>query len=460
MSIFAPLGNTNVTRGHGIQNDLLSSNVTVNCDPRLTVPDTAANVRNGLVKPEIAGKIAVEHDICDLDVRNLTVNGTLIVPGNTILSCTVIEEDGAICCPLTVRNTNVPTPPATGQTGHALCVEGSTVMQPITDPATSEAGEALLFLDGTSGSGLITGDYLRIDARPLRSGVGLGIDLASSTTAMTGKGIQILKGGSNMQSTGRLLSVTASDEKGLAPDYADIVILSEVLGPKLSDPLVTGAITGPGQPGGINQDSRTQTALLVDAWNTDGTYAPVAGLQVQGGTTFIGVGDEKNHGHIHADQADPPKPLLVSENGTALTQTADLFAVYPDTSDPSIFSDPTTGLPRRGTDIAGVIFISNTGQANAFLWVPFSTPFPNNCYPSIQLSCDVTFYDTIGSAGTGSPAMILQNFQDPTQNPAAPIANGFFQDVDYLANKGFIIPLSGIGKGHVHYQVMGVLGGR
>jgi len=75
MSIFAPLGNTNVTRGQGIQNDVFTSNVTVNCDPRLVVPETDANIRNGLVKPEIAGKIAVEHDLCDLDVRNLTIHG-------------------------------------------------------------------------------------------------------------------------------------------------------------------------------------------------------------------------------------------------------------------------------------------------------------------------------------------------------------------------------------------------
>ena len=80
MSIFAPLSNTNVTRGHGIQNDVFSSNVTVNCDPRLVVPKLGlAGRKNALYKDEIAGKIAVEHDLCDLDVRNLTIHGTLIV---------------------------------------------------------------------------------------------------------------------------------------------------------------------------------------------------------------------------------------------------------------------------------------------------------------------------------------------------------------------------------------------
>ena len=53
MSIFAPLGNTNVTRGHGVQNDVFSSNVTVNCDPRLVVPKLGlAGRKNALYKDD------------------------------------------------------------------------------------------------------------------------------------------------------------------------------------------------------------------------------------------------------------------------------------------------------------------------------------------------------------------------------------------------------------------------
>jgi len=461
MSIFAPLSNTNVSRGHGIQNDVFTSNVTVNCDPRLVVPDTDANVRNGLVKPEIAGKIAVEHDLCDLDVRNLTIHGDLTFDG-TIIGCVTIAADGADCCPLTVRNTNVPV--AGGQVGNALCVEGSTVMIPLTDPATSSTGQALLFLDGTQltgGFNLTTGDYLRIDARPLSSGIGIGVDLDSggTTIPMTGRGIQIQKGGTSMSGTGRLFLASAPTEKGISPNYADRVTLGEVIGSALSDPLVIGAITGADQPGGVNDDTRTQTALHVNSSNNEGEYAPVAGLLVTGGTTFFGAGDAKNHGHIHAAQTEPPKPIIISEGGAVVPQTPDLFAVYPDINDPSVFSPPGVA-PQRGTDVAGVIFISNTGQANSYLWIPFNTPYPNNCYPSIQLSCDPGFYSTIGSFGANSPAMILQNFQDPAANPN--VAANFFQNPnnDYTANKGFIIPLTTIGKGHVHYQVMGVLGGR
>ena len=466
MSIFAPLGNTNVSRGHGVQNDVFTSNVTINCDPRLVVPQTDANIRNGLAKPEIAGKIAVEHDLCDLDVRNLTIHGDLTFDG-TIIGCVTIAADGADCCPLTVRNTNVPA--AGGQEGNALCVEGSTVMIPLTDPASQVAvgAPALLFLDGTQltgGTNLTSGDYLRIDARPLATGIGIGVDLDSTNTTtipMTGKGIQIQKGGSSMNGGGgRLFLATAPIEKGILPDYQDRVTLAEVLGPALSDQPVDGAVTGADQPGGVNDATRTQTALHVNSSNNEGTYAPVAGLLVSGGTTFFGQGTETNHGHIHAAQVEPPKPQIFSENGVVLPQTADLFAVYPDINDPSIFSPPGVA-PQRGTDVAGVIFISTTpASATGFLWIPFNTPYPNNCYPSIHLSCDPGFYNTIGSGvAVNSPAMILQNFNDPALNPA--IGAGVFNDPAYTANKGFIIPLTGAnGRGHVHYQVMGVLGGR
>ena len=462
MSIFAPLGNTNVSRGHGIQNDVFSSNVTVNCDPRLVVPDTDANVKNGLVKPEIAGIIAVEHDLCDLDVRNLTIHGDLTFDG-TIFGCVTVAADGALCCPLTVRNTNVPA--AGGQSGNALCVEGSTVMIPLTDPATTDTAQALLFLDGTQltgGSNLTTGDYLRIDARPLSSGIGIGVDLDSGGTLipMTGKGIQVFKGGSSMNGGGgRLFLATAPTEKGISANYADRVTLGEVLGSALSDPLVDGFATGPNQPGGVNDNTRTQTALHVNTWNNEGFIAPVAGLLVSGGTTFFGAGNETNHGHIHAAQTDSPKPTLVEEGGGEYPQDNETFAIYPNTADPSVF-DPAT--PGRGADIAGVIQISTSNStpplAGGFLWVPFTTPYPNNCYPSVKLTCDRGFYSTIGSSGANSPAMILQNTQNGATNP--PDAGGFFQNNAYTANRGFIIPLSAVGKGTVHYQVMGVLGGR
>ena len=55
-----------------IQHDLSTSNVMVNCDPRLKGPEGSV-----LDVKSRAGKIGVEDDICDLTVNNLTVKGTL-----------------------------------------------------------------------------------------------------------------------------------------------------------------------------------------------------------------------------------------------------------------------------------------------------------------------------------------------------------------------------------------------
>ena len=319
MSIFAPLGNTNVTRGQGIQNDVFSSNVTVNCDPRLVVPKLGlAGRKNALYKDEIAGKIAVEHDLCDLDVRNLTINGTLIVPGDTVLSCTVIKADGAVCCPLTVENTNAQTSAQGGQVGNALCVKGSTLLQPVTDPANDGVGatniKALLFLDGTlpDGTTFLSGDYMRIDARPLTIGNAIEIDIAvTAGAAMTGKGIRINKGGSSMENiaTGpgtpgaRLLYINALTERGanfddvVTPNTGDAVVLGEIRGPYLTD---ISTVANPSlKPPGL-QGTR-QSALWVNCVPaaTNDRINPVGALWIDGGTTFSGQSStDTNRGRL------------------------------------------------------------------------------------------------------------------------------------------------------------------
>lgn len=341
MSIFAPLGNTNVSRGHGIQNDVFTSNVTVNCDPRLVVPQTDANVKNGLIKPEIAGNIAVEHDLCDLDVRNLTVHGTLIVPGDTVLSCTVIKADGAVCCPLTVENTNTSDP----QSGNALCVKGSTLLQPLTNPAndgtTTATASALLFLDGTlpDGTNFLSGDYMRIDARPLTTGNAIDIDISATTgVPMTGKGIKINKTGSNMENiaTGlpgapgaRLLYINAPTERGANfdigsdPNAGDAVVLGEIAGTLLTDISTrTLANGGPRNPPGLR--GVRQSALYVNCVPGDlSRLNPVGALWIDGGTVFSGqstTDTSKNSRLSPTGQilSLPPLPPSFQPTGTAV----------------------------------------------------------------------------------------------------------------------------------------------
>ena len=63
--------------GTQVKRDANLSNATIQCDPTLLFPQGATQGGVPLNKQNLAGKIAVEHDICNLDVNNLTVNGTL-----------------------------------------------------------------------------------------------------------------------------------------------------------------------------------------------------------------------------------------------------------------------------------------------------------------------------------------------------------------------------------------------
>jgi hypothetical protein len=77
------------TPGLQVKRDMDFSNVTVQCDPRLVVPNSAANQTSGLFKKDTAGKLAVEHEICDLSVSNLTVNGQTTLVNTTAANLTV-----------------------------------------------------------------------------------------------------------------------------------------------------------------------------------------------------------------------------------------------------------------------------------------------------------------------------------------------------------------------------------
>jgi len=434
MSIFAPLGNTNVTRGHGIQNDLLSSNVTVNCDPRLTVPDTVANVRNGLIKPEIAGKIAVEHDLCDLDVRNLTVNGTLIVPGDTVLSCTVIKADGAVCCPLTVENTNTSDP----QSGNALCVKGSTLLQPLTDPANdgtiTATASALLFLDGTlpDGTTFLSGDYMRIDARPLTIGNAIDIDISAATgVPMTGKGIRINKTGSNMENltTGlpgapgaRLLYINAPAERGAnfdigqVPNAGDAVVLGEIAGPLLTDISTRTAVDGgPRNPPGLR--GVRQSALYVNCVPTGNLRInPVGALWIDGGTVFSGqstTDTSKNSRLSPTGQilSLPPLPPSLQPAGTSIGTYTNVATV---TSGGG--ANATLNIVINPVGIVESVTIANSGSGYA-VGDPLIVPAGSMPGQTVALIIDPLGVVVLGN-GQGHLHSRQVDFEDKPLSPA------------------------------------------
>jgi hypothetical protein len=67
--------------GTQVKRDIDLSNATIQCDPLALYPLGATQGGVPLNKENLAGKIAVEHDICNLDVNNLTVNGVLVAKG-------------------------------------------------------------------------------------------------------------------------------------------------------------------------------------------------------------------------------------------------------------------------------------------------------------------------------------------------------------------------------------------
>ena len=79
--------------GTQVKRDANLSNATVQCDPKLLFPRGALQGGVPLNKENLAGKIAVEHDLCNLDVNNLTVNGTLISNGPAQICDIVCPED-------------------------------------------------------------------------------------------------------------------------------------------------------------------------------------------------------------------------------------------------------------------------------------------------------------------------------------------------------------------------------
>jgi len=364
------LSNTNITFGSGIQSDASFSYVSVNCDPKVVLPRTSVtdpiNPTRNMPKRyqgdlDIAGKIAVERDICNFEVANLKVTGTLILTGPAVFkSCVVIEEDGAICCPLTVINTEANTGTPAAQANRALCVEGTTRMRLNTGASTAD-GNPLLLL---AANGLVNTN--------LASSTRLALDINVNSLTGQAVGHRILKTGSTMTANSRMLFVNGSAENG-NDVITDFVTLSSVDGNTLTDSVGTG----------ISAEITDPTTLVVDPikvyktaqWvNTRATnaigrevtlLAPVGALFVDGGTVFRGLNGAAsntnapgNHGHIHSAQTLPPR----------LTPDAELNAAE---------------IAEYSTDTAGVIIIpANQLTGAGFLRVRFGTQYNSLPPPS------------------------------------------------------------------------------
>ena len=91
--------------GTQVKRDVDLSNATIQCDPKLLFPEGASQGGVPLNKENLAGKIAVEHDICNLDVNNLTVNGVLVVKGPAEVCDIVCPEDFTVTAGINIIET-------------------------------------------------------------------------------------------------------------------------------------------------------------------------------------------------------------------------------------------------------------------------------------------------------------------------------------------------------------------
>lgn len=78
--------------GTQVKRDANLSNATIQCDPSALYPLGATQGGVLLNKENLAGALAVEHDLCNLDVNNLTVNGVLKAKGPAEI-CDIVCPD-------------------------------------------------------------------------------------------------------------------------------------------------------------------------------------------------------------------------------------------------------------------------------------------------------------------------------------------------------------------------------
>ncbi len=449
------LSNTNITFGSGIQSDASFSYVSVNCDPKIVLPRTSvtdpinpsrSNPKRYQGDLDIAGKIAVERDICNFEVANLKVTGTLILTGPAVFkSCVVIEEDGAVCCPLTVRNTEANTGTPAAQANRALCVEGTTRMRLNTGASTAD-GNPLLLL---AANGLVNTN--------LTSSTRLALDINVNSLTGQAVGHRILKTGSTMTANSRMFFVNASQEHGLAP--LNEISLAEINGQRLEDVNAAGdgAVgANGGVPGSIRIASE-QSALWVrcvpqsDSTTAEQLTAPVGALFVDGGTVFRGlapataggtpaatVASRGSHGHIHSSQVTPPKVDIAFSDGTGQIDAK-----------PIDFSTDTCG---RIEIIDAVAAASNV---LAQIIVTYTVPYPLNAPPIVLLTPDQNLAKANEASGAPAIPISLSFTGTPIFGGGGAVVNESIQFVFNIA----LASTAGTGNtiGSINYHVIGLI---
>jgi hypothetical protein len=219
--------------GTQVKRDANLSNATVQCDPKLLFPRGALQGGVPLNKENLAGKIAVEHDLCNLDVNNLTVNGTLISNGPAQICDIVCPEDFTV----TAGNNIIET--ATNGDMSLLAPAGDIVENAGVNVTLTAGTGQMVLTSGTQDntqnlSGVkVTGNNVRSNTT---TGIQSGASLNVFTNQVAAKGLAVVTkhdtlgvhaiaadltgttilradtAGSNIGATGHLMFAPARDE--------------------------------------------------------------------------------------------------------------------------------------------------------------------------------------------------------------------------------------------------------
>jgi len=208
-----------------IQHDLSTSNIMVNCDPRLKGPKGSA-----LDVKSKAGKIGVEDEICDLNVANLTVNGKLTANIGAEVCDIVCPEDFSVRAArnslVNSGNGQIVYSNLSGQTDLSnniiqnvtglLPNEPAILVASVANPATLYG--AIQWRLSTDGTGAVDGIFVN-ELVNLSAGTVITITQATLTTAA----------GNPAASGDLIFSITAADVT-LSPPEGCIAMLASNLG--------------------------------------------------------------------------------------------------------------------------------------------------------------------------------------------------------------------------------------
>ena len=218
--------------GQQVKRDRDLSNVTIQCDPRAVYPDNESSVNNRFRKRE-AGKIAVEDDICNLNVANLTVNGQLKLNGE------IAAEICNIFCPEDFNlRANSSILQDAGDTFVVTAVNA-------VDLSTAVGGSGNINI-GAAGDIRITADDLAV----IRSNTdNIIVDAGGTTTITAGTSNVVVNAGSNFTLLGTNnndVIVTAGTNIAVIADTGDIDITAPNGSTTISGNTATnvGAATG------------------------------------------------------------------------------------------------------------------------------------------------------------------------------------------------------------------------